>query len=136
MSLRKNIEKRGLKDITNPKKWKIFLRSKVLKALKKEYSEMFIPEYLEQISIRMSHPDCRDCLEAGECVHCGCKTPDLFYEKDMECSGGNWTTMEPPEIWVDLREIYEINDDYIRQIKEFGRIIDFEGKSNEEEWQK
>lgn len=125
MSIISNLKKRGLKDILNPKKWKIFARYAKLKLLKQEYSEMFIPEYLEQISIRMSEPGCRPCLEKGECVHCGCKSPDLFFEKNMECSGGNWFAMVPPEMWRDIRKGYDINQDYLEQIKKHGKIISF-----------
>lgn len=127
MSIISNLKKRGLKDILNPKKWKIFARSLALKALRKEYSEMFIPEYLEQVSIRMSHPGCRPCLEGGECIHCGCKSPDLFFEKEMECSGMNWFAMIPADNWVEYKKESGIiiNPDYIDQIKKHGKIIKF-----------
>lgn len=127
MSILNNIRKRGFKDILNPKKWKIFGRYIKLKALKQEYEEIFIPEYLEQVSIRMSNLGCRACLEGGECVHCGCKSPDLFFEKDMECSGGNWFSMIPSNMWEDYKKDsgIEVNDDYINQIKTYGRIINF-----------
>lgn len=125
MSIISNLKKRGFKDVLNPKKWKIFARSIGLRALKKEYSEMFVPEYLEQVSIRMSEPGCRPCLKKGECVHCGCKSPDLFFEKDMECSGGNWKEMIPPKIWNQVKSSYGVDQDYIDQIKKHGKIIKF-----------
>lgn len=127
MSLLKNFRKRGLKDILNPTKWKIFLRSRKLKLLRKEYSEMFVPEYLEQIALRMDMSECRQCLAEGECVHCGCRSPDLFYEKDMECSGGNWFTMIPAEDWAEYSKMTGIkpNPDYVAQIKKYGKIIKF-----------
>lgn len=127
MSILKNIRKRGLRDILNLKKWKIFARYIKLKALKQEYEEMFIPEYLEQVSIRMSNPGCRPCLDGGECIHCGCKTPDLFFEKDMECSGGNWLSMIPANMWEEYKKDsgIEVNQDYIEQIKKHGKIVKF-----------
>jgi len=122
-----NIKLRKGKDILNPKKWKIFARYLYLRALKKEYSEMFVPEYLDQVSLRMSDPGCRQCLSKGECVHCGCKTPDLFFEKSMECSGGNWFSMIPKDDWVNYKEKsgIVIDQDYIDQIKKYGKIINF-----------
>jgi hypothetical protein len=127
MSILSNLRKRGLRDLLNPKKWKIFARSLALRALKKEYSEMFVPEYLEQVSIRMSNPNCRTCLENGECLHCGCKTPDLFFEKSMECSGLNWFSMLDPISWKEHRDSQDIrvDPDYIDQIKKHGKIINF-----------
>ena len=127
MSLISNLRKRGLIDLFNPKKWKIFARYLAIKAFKKEYSEMFVPEYLEQISLRMSHPGCRQCFHAGECTHCGCKTPDLFFEKSMECSGNHWSTMISPEDWNDYKEKagIEVNQDYVEQIRKYGVIREF-----------
>lgn len=141
MSLLKNLKNRGLKDILNPKRWVMFLRSKwvwiqslfigKVGALKKEYKQVFeTPELLEQAVLRMANPGCRQCLKEGECVHCGCKSPDLFFEQNMECSGGNWFGMYPPEFWRRYRDSakLEINKDYIKQVKKYGKIVKFHGR--------
>jgi hypothetical protein len=127
MSLWQNIKKRGLKDLLNPLKWKVFVRSQVLRALKKEYPEMQVPEYQEQIAYRMSRPDCRKCVTSGECHHCGCVSPDLFYEADNWCSGNEWEGMIPAVDWNQYKEDMNIvvNPDYITQVKKYGRIINF-----------
>lgn len=127
MSLISNIRKRGLADIFSPKKWKIFARYLYLKITGKEYAEMYVPEYLEQIAYRMSRPGCRPCLEGGECTHCGCKSPELFFEKDNECSGLEWFAMMEKDRWEQHKKDLKlkINQDYINQILKHGKIVKF-----------
>ena len=124
MSLLQNLKLRGLRDILRPRKWKIFARYAILKAWKKEYPELHVPEYVEQIATRMSNPGCRPCVEAGACVHCGCKSPELFFDKDNECSGANWFQMIPPAIWNIKKQLGEVkvDDFYVKQIQEQGKI--------------
>jgi len=88
---------------------------------------MLVPEYMDQIALRMAHEGCRTCLENGECFHCGCKSPDLFYEKDMECSGGNWSGMIDKSLWPKIKKDTGVkpNPEYLEQIKKHGKIINF-----------
>lgn len=124
MSLITNIKKRGLKDALNPKKWKIFARYFFFRALKKEYPELSVPEFIEQATYRMSHPGCRECVLKGECVHCGCKSPDLFIDKDNWCSGEHWYEMQPPHLWEEFKKMNDIVIDpfYLEQVKKQGII--------------
>lgn len=125
MSLIKNIKARGFKDILNFRKIKIYFRYRKLKALKRQYKELVIPEYLEQMVLRMQNPGCRECIEEHECVHCHCKTPENFYDKHNECSLGNWQPMYPPNVWQKFRHRHKIDQDYLKQIKKYGKIIKF-----------
>lgn len=156
MSLFKNIKKRGLKDVLRPRKWGIFiryLRSKfrpldgwqgrdplieeqvpetefdIDPKILREYTELTTPHELEQIAWRMSFSQCKPCLEKGECVHCGCKSPELFYDRNNECSAMSWYQMYDRKTWEELKDFdsttYEVNPDYIEQIKKHGRIINF-----------
>jgi len=114
MSLWSNIRKRGLKDILNPYRWVLFARAKVREesgtiidigggeSLKVRNEEL--QSYIEQIIYRQSFSDCGDCLKNGQCTHCGCKTPDLFYDKEMVCSGGNWNVMLSPDQWEEFKK--------------------------------
>jgi len=43
----------------------------------------------------------QDCLMNGECLHCGCKTPDVFFTtrgclKDEPC----YTELKTPRSWI------------------------------------
>lgn len=158
MSLFENIKKRGLKDILRPRKWGIFvrfLRSKWMSEdekltqdvfdifkekgidpstynidakLIKEYSELTTPHELEQIAWRMQFRDCRQCIKSGACVHCGCKSPELFYDRSNECSALNWTGMVDKETWDEWKarsSMFHVDPDYIKQIKIYGEIIKF-----------
>lgn len=127
MSLINNLKKRGFKDILNPRKWKIFARYMAHTALNTEYPELDVPEYQEQIAIRMAHPGCRACIKSGECVHCGCKSPELFLDKTNECSGGHWFTMIDPEQWPEFKKKAGIEPDpfYLEQVIKLGKVVKF-----------
>lgn len=100
MSLLTNIKNRGFKDIVNPKRWIMFLKALFTS---KEETEDF-QSYIEQIIYRQSFSDCLNCWKNGSCTHCGCKTPDLFYEKEMVCSGGNWVEMLSAKEWEEFKK--------------------------------
>lgn len=102
MSIIKNIKKRGLKDILNPWRWKMFLRSKQreFQGIKLEQKEIL--SYCEQVVYRTNL--CKPCLKNGACTHCECAVPDLFYDKKMVCSGGNWVEMVSPEKWENYKK--------------------------------
>ncbi len=122
MSLIKNLRNRGLKDI-NLRKAKIYLRYWKYRLKGTSYPELLVPEYREQIAIRMANPGCRECVLAGECIHCGCPSPELFYDKDNRCSEGNFDTMYDPETW---RETGVKPDPfYLKQIENKGVIKEF-----------
>lgn len=125
MSIIKNIRLRGLKDILNPKKWKIFARYLKMKALKEEYQELNIRAYQEQIVLRMKHPECQRCIKEGECFHCGCKSPELFFDKDNYCSGGAWDAMMNPDQWEEFKRLVkmpDVSEDDINYLLKHGTI--------------
>jgi len=102
MSIWTNLKLRGLKDVFNVGKWGMFLRSQTQDTIKIPKADF--QSYIEQIIWRESFADCKRCLKEGQCSHCGCKTPDLFAERDMVCSGGNWTEMLPTAEWNKVKE--------------------------------
>lgn len=36
---------------------------------------------------------CTECVENGSCVHCGCKSPQLFYSVYKKCPQNKWDIM-------------------------------------------
>lgn len=107
MSLIENLKKRGLKDVTNPRKWGVYFRF----ILNKLFPYRFIREkhmvaYCEQVVYRMSL--CRQCVKNGSCVHCGCKSPELFLDGKNVCSADNWYEMLSPEQWEEFKENTQI----------------------------
>jgi predicted RNA-binding Zn-ribbon protein involved in translation (DUF1610 family) len=122
MSLIENLRKRGVKDIFNLTKIKVFTRYLKMLALKTEYNELRVPEYTEQIVYRMKK--CPDCMESTKCQNCGCKSPELFYDKDNFCSEDRWGKMESPEKWADfkLENGIIINPKYVKDVKKHGVI--------------
>lgn len=97
------------------------------KAWRKEYEELSIPEYVEQITYRMSQPGCKPCVEGKECTHCGCKSPELFFDRSNDCSGMNWMPMVSAADWPEYKKgsAIEIDPDYLAQVKKYGKIIKF-----------
>lgn len=93
MSIIDNIRNRGFRDILNPERWVMFIRSLFTADSREKQA------WVEQIIYRQSFPECKVCLKNGSCTHCGCKSPDLFHESKMVCSGGNWVEMIPAEDW-------------------------------------
>lgn len=122
MSVLKNLKLRGFKDILNPKRWKIFLNSKkreivgttfimepstTPEEIKKNSVTIGNEEmqsFIEQVFYRQSFGECIGCWKNGSCTHCGCKAPELFYEKEMVCSGGNWNEVLPPAEWEEFKK--------------------------------
>lgn len=77
-----------------PMKWGIFLKG--------TYTASQVPfEFCEIVVYRSIM--CRECLEKGSCVNCGCKSPDNFMVLENWCSAGNWnqTTIDQ---WNEYKE--------------------------------
>lgn len=114
MSILTNLRKRGLKDVLDPKRWKLYFRGKkrekdgtTLQIAEEEtltVNNEELQSFIEQVIYRQSFAECKQCLEKGECIHCGCKSPELFYDKEMVCSGGNWQEMKSPEDWNEYKK--------------------------------
>lgn len=113
MSIITNIRKRGLKDILNPKRWILYIRGlrrgssgttlQISKTDSLTISNEELQSFIEQVIYRQSFTECKRCLKEGACTHCGCKSPELFYDKEMVCSGGNWNEMLPPKDWNEFK---------------------------------
>lgn len=144
MSILKNFKRRGFKDALNPRKWRIFFRyvrswvksglyqSKAEEAgipskTLNEYSELTTPHELEQIVWRMSQESCRECLISGSCTHCGCASPELFYDRENWCSGMHWLAMVDEEMWTYTKAAQgiQIDQDYLNEVSNFGKIKNF-----------
>ena len=89
----KNIRKRGLKDVTNPRNISSFLD---LKAIEEEglvlRYEDIVP-YAEQLVYRMYNPGCSPCMKSGACVHCDCEQPGAAIVPQSECSADYYPPM-------------------------------------------
>jgi uncharacterized protein YcbK (DUF882 family) len=68
---------------------------------------------------------CPQCLIAGRCIKCGCKTPNMFYSPEKKCNNYKWHTMLPKEYWEEYKKIHNIE-----LIKTFEEIMSDEMKSN------
>ena len=56
-----------------------------------------LPDYQkEQITHRSNV--CQDCLIAGKCPHCGCPTPDKFFQF-QPCEGKRWPALMDEKDW-------------------------------------
>jgi hypothetical protein len=102
LSIFKNIGKRGLKDVTNPEKWSIYMDGGRIKrhGINLEYDE--IVSYSEQLVYRMR--SCPDCVKKGECIKCSCPIPLSMMTSQNKCSEGNWGQMLSPEQWNDYKQ--------------------------------
>ena len=120
MSLLTNFKKRKFKDILNPERWAMFLRSwrgKTSGTTFKigdenvNFTNEQLQSYIEQVSYRESFEECRTCLNEGACIHCGCDK-SLFLDPKMVCSGGNWPEMMTVEKWREFKKITELEEEY------------------------
>ena len=118
-SVIKNLWARGLQDVMNPVKRKIFIKDflenyydwrimeseefeKITKSKDEGGSAKVIPKeellsYSEQLVYRSLR--CVECVIKKECVHCKCVVPDNMYDKENTCSSGKWPKMKNPEEW-------------------------------------
>lgn len=89
--------------LISPRKWLHFIKGKIL-------SKVLSIEYCELILFRANNPNCKSCIEAGHCLHCGCSMPAAMYVKDNECSAGHWEGFKPfnKEEWEEYKKLYDI----------------------------
>lgn len=59
--------------------------------------------WAEQVVYRSE--ECSDCLKRGYCEHCGCPTPELFYDRKNSCSGGKWGPMFDAKQWNEYKKL-------------------------------
>jgi len=60
------------------------------------------PHINEQAMWRAYH--CQDCLKAGKCRHCGCKTPNMFFSPNKADSANKWGKMMSQTQWEAFKE--------------------------------
>lgn len=66
------------------------------------YHEHNAPHINEQAEWRAFK--CQDCLKAGKCRHCGCKTPNMFYAPNKIDSAGKWGRMLSQVEWEQFKK--------------------------------
>jgi hypothetical protein len=91
-----NVKKRGLQDVINPDKWKVFYEGHEIEknGLTIPYEDI-IP-FSEQIVYRMRQ--CPGCIKNGACLDCNCPMPLAMVTPNNWCSEGNWSEyMKGPE---------------------------------------
>lgn len=105
MSIIGNIKKRGLKDISNPDKWKAYAEgSKIIKdGVHLSYEEIL--PFCEIVMYRSIL--CKDCAYGEKCEHCDCKMPAGIFTLPNFCSGDKWPKFTI-ENWV--QEWYEFKE--------------------------
>lgn len=98
-----NIQKRGVKDITNPKRISAFMKAEYIKknGIHLKYEE--IVPYAEQLVYRTV--SCQTCVSKGKCEHCTCEIPSALMVKEYTCSGDNFYEMKSPEEWNKFKEL-------------------------------
>lgn len=103
MSIWTNIKKRGVKDILNPKRVKVYVGAQINKLrgyVRIPYAE--IESYCEQYIYRRW--TCRSCYDNNECYHCGCKAKEVIAEKSSTCSAGEWFGMKGAKDWSEFKD--------------------------------
>jgi hypothetical protein len=54
---------------------------------------------------------CKECYKEGQCVVCGCRTPDMFYAPKKECPSKEWGEMLSKEEWDKKKGQESIDED-------------------------
>ena len=122
-SVLENIRTRGLRDILDPIKRKVFIKDwlednwgwKILEGSEweeiskkleggtevsgsaKVISKKELPAYCEQFVYRSL--SCGECVLSGKCVHCKCPVPANMISAENKCSSGKWGPMLSTEDW-------------------------------------
>ncbi len=87
----------------NRKNVKSFARSYLRKAL--DMTIGLPPHEQQQIDYRKQV--CKGCMELGECMSCGCKVPDKFYDIDP-CDGNTYPPIMGEEKWEEYKRLNNI----------------------------
>lgn len=107
MGLIENLKKRGLKDITDPKKWNVVLEYQTLKKHGLVLEEDEILSFSEQMVYRMTQ--CPSCAKGPLCngvetEGCGCDMPDGMVTPSNWCHEKRWLPYMSPEEWEKFKE--------------------------------
>ena len=90
-SIFRNLKKRGLKDVTNPKRIRMYLTGEKIKREGIHLSYKEIIPYAEQLIFRAEV--CNPCLKNGSCFKCGCSMPSAMMTPQFECEDGKFLPM-------------------------------------------
>jgi len=101
-SILKNIENRGLQDITNPEKIKNYFDGARIKkeGIHLDYDEIL--PYAEQLVYRSIK--CRNCFADGKCFDCQCPQPLAGMVVDHQCSTGKYGRMLNAKEWDEFKK--------------------------------
>ena len=90
-SIIRNLTKRGLKDVTNPERRKMYFTGEKIKKEGLHLSYKEILPYMEQLLFRTVV--CNPCLKNGSCFKCGCTMPSAMMTPQFECEEGKFIPM-------------------------------------------
>ncbi|CAA6809597.1 MAG: Unknown protein [uncultured Thiotrichaceae bacterium] len=106
-SLKRNMMARGVKDVSDPKKWAAYLEGGTIEkeGIHIPYSE--ITAYTEQLVYRTTL--CQECCEAGVCPHCGCTMPKAAMVASKTCPKERWGAMMVADEWQAYKQEKQIS---------------------------
>ena len=103
-----------LKDIT-PTNVVAFIEGKTRHWLFNHYPNLVRKHLIEQVMYRMQV--CSPCLLAGECNHCGCQTPHLFFAT-KPCSGGKYPPLMNNIDWIMFKSLEQMKAQKAQQAQQ------------------
>lgn len=107
LSILRHFRKRGLRDVTNPKKLDAYLEWVDIEKNGVNIPADEIANYAEQITYRLKR--CPDCVANGSCYHCGCNMPEKALAPCSSCSAGKWPSYLSKEEWEKYKEDNQIS---------------------------
>lgn len=107
MGILKNIQARGLKDITDWKVVKSYLTWLWIKWFGYNIKGDSVISFAEQITYRTLR--CKPCMDAGECVHCHCEMKSKVSTPNASCSNFQWEAIMSPEDWQTFKQENKVN---------------------------
>lgn len=109
-SIYENIRSRGLRDILNLKKIKVYLISLLINRVGLTLQHGEVLSYSEQLVYRSIK--CRPCFIEGKCIDCKCPQPDAAIVQESYCSMGNYGKMLPKDEWDNFKKENKIRFNY------------------------
>lgn len=106
MGIWKNIQARGLKDITDWKVIKSYLNWLWIKWFGYNVKGSEVIGFAEQITYRTLR--CKPCMDAGECLICHCNTVAKISSPTSSCSDWKWEEIMTTEQWQEYKKEHKI----------------------------